>query len=129
MILQFRLLTASQPTSSAWTPHSSNVSALFHKHSGSGWAHSGDQSLRVDCFQLISSRLGHGQLDTRTAAWLSRRIALFLSLPLVPTAVISLHTDWEQKPLTPTLTGNSQVRQPFLYKDPVTLCSVYYFLS
>ena len=66
----------------------------------------------VDCFQLISSRLSHSQLDARSAAWLSLRIALFLSLPLVPTAVISLHTDWEQKPLTPTSTGNSQVRQP-----------------
>ena len=65
----------------------------------------------VDCFQLISSRLSHSQLDARSAAWLSLWIALFLSLPLVPTAVISLHTDWEQKPLAPTSTGNSQVRQ------------------
>ena len=47
MILQFRLSTAPHPTSSAWIPPSSNVSALFHEHSGSGWAHSGDQSLHV----------------------------------------------------------------------------------
>ena len=37
----------------------------------------------VDCFQLISSRLSHSQLDARSAAWLSLWIALFLSLPLV----------------------------------------------
>ena len=46
----------------------------------------------IDCFQLISSRLSHSKLDARSAAWLSLWIALFLSLPLVPTAVISLHT-------------------------------------
>ena len=37
----------------------------------------------VDCFQLISSRLSHSQLDARSAAWLSLWIAIFLSLPLV----------------------------------------------
>ena len=51
----------------------------------------------VDCFQLISSRLSHSQLDARSAAWLSLWIALFLSLPLVPTAVISLHTNKDHK--------------------------------
>ena len=56
----------------------------------------------VDCFQLVSSRLSHSQLYARFAAWLSLLIALLLPLTLVPAAAISLHTDWEQKPQTPT---------------------------
>ena len=43
----------------------------------------------VDCFQLISSRLSHSQLDARSAAWLSLWIALFLSLPLGPCIVVN----------------------------------------
>ena len=80
----------------------------------------------VDCFQLISSRLSHSQLDARSAAWLSLWIALFLSLPLVPTAVISLHTDWEQKPLAPTFTPKERTAKYAslsLCKDPVALCT------
>ena len=50
----------------------------------------------VDCFQLISFHLSHSQLDARSAAWLSLWTALFLSVPLVPIAVISLYTDWEK---------------------------------
>ena len=72
----------------------------------------------VDCLQLISSRLSHSQLDDRSAALLSLWIALFLSLPLVPTAVISLHTDWEQRPL-----GTAKYASLSLYKDPVALCT------
>ncbi|KAH3892725.1 hypothetical protein DPMN_016852 [Dreissena polymorpha] len=59
----------------------------------------------VDCLQLFSSRLSHSQLDVRSTAWLSLWIATSLSLPVVPTAVISLCTDWEQNPLTPTFTA------------------------
>ena len=79
----------------------------------------------VDCFQLISSRLSHSQLDARSAAWISLWIALFLSLPLVPTAVISLHTDWEQKPLTltPSTPAFLKYTSLSLYKDPVALCT------
>ena len=77
----------------------------------------------VDRFQLISSRLSHSQLVARSAAWLSIWKPLFLSLPLVPTAVISLHTDWGQKPLAHTSTGNSQYASLSLYKDPVALCT------
>ena len=83
----------------------------------------------VDCFQLISSRLSHSQLDARSAAWLSLWIALFLPLPLVPTAVISLHMDWEQKPLAPTSTGNSQVRQPFSLQRSSSSVYLPFFLS
>ena len=83
----------------------------------------------VDCFQLISSHLSHSQLDARSAAWLSLWIALFLSLPLVPTAVISLHTDWGQKPLAPTSTGNSQVCQPFSLQRSSSSVYLSFFLS
>ena len=83
----------------------------------------------VNCFQLISSRLSHSQHDARSAAWLSLWIALFLSLPLVPTAVISLHTDWEQKPLAPTSTGNSQARQPFSLQRSINSVYLAFFLS
>ena len=83
----------------------------------------------VDCFQLISFRLSHSQLDARSAAWLSLWIALFLSLPLVPTAVISLHTVWEQKPLTPTSTGNSQVSQPFFLQRSSSSVYLAFYLS
>ena len=84
---------------------------LIHEHSHSGWAHSDDQSLCVGwCFQLFSSRLSHNQLDARSAAWLSFWIAFRFALPVVPTVVISQHMDCEQNFLTPTSTGNSQVR-------------------
>ena len=86
---------------------------LIHEHSHSGWAHSGDQSLCVGwCFQLFSSRLSHNQLDARSAAWPSFWISTRFSLPVVHTAVISRHMDCEQNLLTPTPTGNSQVRHP-----------------
>ena len=83
----------------------------------------------VDCFQLTSSRLSHSKLDALPAAWLCLLIALFLSLPLVPTAVISLHTDWEQKALTPTSPGNSQVRRPFYLQRASSSVYLALFLS
>ena len=83
----------------------------------------------VDCFQLISSHLSHSQLDARSAAWRSLCIALLLSLSIVPTAVIRLHTDWKQKPLAPTSTGNSQVRQPFSLQRSSSSVYLAFFLS
>ncbi|KAH3728184.1 hypothetical protein DPMN_054133 [Dreissena polymorpha] len=85
----------------------------FHEHSDSGGptvviSH----CVLADCLQRFSSRLSHSQLDARSSAWLSLWIATRLSLRVVPTAVISLCTEWEQNSLTPTSTGNSQVRQP-----------------
>ncbi|KAH3706995.1 hypothetical protein DPMN_066387 [Dreissena polymorpha] len=85
----------------------------------------------VDCLQLFSSRLSHSQLDARSAAWLSLWIATCLSLPLpvVLTAVISLCKDWEQNPLTPTSTGNSQVRQPCCLHKSMSSVYFSFFLS
>ncbi|KAH3719799.1 hypothetical protein DPMN_062673 [Dreissena polymorpha] len=65
-----------------------------------------------DCLKLFSSRLSHSQLNARSAAWLSLWIATRLCLPVVPTTVISLYTDWEQNHQTLTSKGNSEVRQP-----------------
>ncbi|KAH3726749.1 hypothetical protein DPMN_052618 [Dreissena polymorpha] len=87
---------------------------LSHKHSsGSGPTMVINHCVSVDASSSsISSRLSHSQLDALLAAWLSLWIAPLLSLPVAPSAVITLHTDWEQKPLAPTSTGNSKVRQP-----------------
>ena len=78
----------------------------------------------VNGFQRFSILLIHNQLDARSAAWLIFQIAFLLSLPVVPTAVMSLCTDWAQNPLTPTSTGNSQVRQPCFLQS--SMSSVYF---
>ena len=103
-------------------------SPLIHEPSHSGWINSGDQSVCVGwCFQLYSSRLSHNQLDARSTAWLSFWIAFRLSLPVVPTAVISRHMDYEQNPLTHTSMGNSQLRHPRCLQGPQARCTLLSF--
>ena len=86
-----------------------------------------------DYFQLVCSRLRHSQLDAHSAALLSLWITLLLSLPVVLTAVISCkrtgNRSPEQKPLTPTLTRNSQVRQPFTLQRSRSSVYFAFFLS
>jgi len=100
------------------------IGPLIHEHSliAGGPTVVISHSVLVDGFQLFSILLIHNQMAAPSQAWLSFQIAFLLSLPVVPTTVMSLCTDWAQNPLTSTSTGNNQVRQPcFLHELGVLL--------
>lgn len=114
------LSTVHLPPSTAWCSPSWNVSALNQVHSDGAPIY----GVEVDSFQLLSSRLGHGQQDVCYTGWLGLWIVLWQYLPMVPIADISLqHTCWEQNPLAPTSIGNNQVF-PALFHELGVLSSL-----
>ena len=129
-ILPSRLSTVPQPTSSAWIPPSSIDAALFHKHSGDGGPTVViNHCALVECFHIVSSRLSHSQLDAHSAEWL---MSLESHPPISASSSHCFHqsaTDWEQNPLTPTSTGNCQVRHPFSMQRSRSFVYFAFFIS
>ena len=131
MILQSRLSTAPQPTSSTWMTLSSNFGSIPRTlwwWVGPKWLSIASPWLNASSLSPLVSATAN-LTDACSTAWLSLWKALLLFLRVAPTAVISLHLYWEQKPLTPTSTGNSQVRQPFSLQRSRSSVYVAFFLS